>query len=819
MTEKEKQALLKQKMSRPAMILSIVGTALVLLAIVGVLFWRLYQVQVVDGAMYATLASEQQLIDTTIEAERGEIYDATGKLLATNNILWDMSCDPKSSTGLLKTITTTDATTGEEVSESVLNTAICSELSDIIARILLAGDGSSGADIDATSEEYIAKYETVYAAYSSVDSYYKVLEKEVLLPVSEALEEAVDAFNTKYEISIIITSAQNSKRSYPYGTLASTVLGFCNDAGEGIYGLENSYDDVLSGTDGRLISVQNVYGSEVATTSSQTYAAQDGYDLTLTLDVYVQSIVEYYLDEAVAANDVENRGTCVVMDVNTGGIIAMATNADYDPNDPYTVDDYDYVSAMITDEPELYAQYKVNEAGQYDLDSLGNKIVDDSVSYTATYREIQWKNKSITELYYPGSVFKLFTAAAALDAGIANVNTCYECTGSYTVAGTTYHCAGLVSHGVLNMSDAVRNSCNIYFIQLAEALGADTFFDYYNAFGFTETTGVDLPYETTFMQYYDADSLGPVELASSSFGQAQVVTALQTCTAIAACVNGGYLIVPHVVSEVTDANGNVIESVSTQIKRQVVSESVSEVMQYLMEYEVGYGTTIAGGYRSYVAGYRIGGKTGTSEQLNMDLRDSDGDYKKVVSYVAVLPADDPEIVVFLMLDDPNNPSTDYASALAAPVVGNIISEIAPYLGISTTGEDLSETLVTVPNLVGLTWSAGQVELNRIGLQHELEASADADITGALITYQYPAAGTEVAGGTTIYTYVEGTTGTMTTVPSVVGKTSTFAQQMIAAAGLNCDIIGDEDGIVTAQSITAEESVEYGTIITIVCESE
>ena len=594
------------------------------------------------------------------------------------------------------------------------------------------------------------------------------------------------------------------------------MLGFCNDDGSGAYGLEKSYNEQLSGVNGRRVTIRNGYGNEISNDDATTYAAQDGYSLKLTLDTNVQEIAERYLTEAVAANNVENRGCAIVMDVNTGALLAMATKPDFDPNDPYAVINEDYFAALVRAEPELYARWVTNEEGKPITDSLGNKIFDEEYDYTGTFREIQWKNKAITELYYPGSVFKVITSAMGLDSGLATLHTNLTCSGAYIVADHTYNCAGRKSHGEQNMADALCNSCNIYYIQMGYRVGATRFFDYFNSFGFTESTGIDLPYEMKSGQYYTAERLGQTELASSAFGQAMVVTPMQMCTALAACVNGGYLVTPYLVAQIIDTRGNVVEQTQTTVKRQVLSETVSADLRYIMEYEVGEGSPDAGGRNAYVAGYSIGGKSGTSEQLNMEKRE-DGDYKKVASFAAVLPADDPEILVYVMLDDPNNTNTDYSSMLAAPVVGNIISEVAPYLGISTNGEDLTQKTVKVPRLVGTEWSNAQVSLNKIGLKHRL-VETGADNTGAAVTYQYPAAGTTVPGGTTVYIYTSGNDGKDVTVPGVVGKTASFAQQMLWAAGLNCIVEGDANGVVLAQSIENGRSVEMGTVVTVSCGS-
>ena len=552
-------------------------------------------------------------------------------------------------------------------------------------------------------------------------------------------------------------------------------------------------------------------GNAIADANATTFAAKDGSNLVLSLDVNVQEIAERYLNEAIAANTVENRGCAIVMDVKTGAILAMASKPDFDPNDPlnFTANEA-YLNELVHAEPELYGIYKKDADGNYITDEQGNKILDEEADYSGYYRDILWKNKTITELYYPGSVFKVITSAMGIDSGVATMNTTFTCSGAYGVAKETYHCAGRKAHGLLNMAEALRKSCNIYYIQLGQRVGSQQFYNYFDAFGFTARTGVDLPSETNFMQYYRADQLGEVQLASSSFGQAMAITPLQMCTAIAATVNGGYLVTPHVVDKITDANGNVIQEIGANVRRQVISQSASEVIRQMMEYEVGNGT--GGGKNAYVSGYRIGGKSGTSEQLNMHRR-ADGDYKKVASFVAVLPANDPEILVYVMLDDPNNARTDYSSILAAPVAGNIISEVAPYLGIATDGEDRSGTIVTVPNLVGTEWSNAQVQLNIQGLKHQLQESQSSQ-SAAPVTYQYPHAGSKVPYGTTIYLYTDTYEGSHTEVPDVTGKSPDFARQMLSAAGLNCVVEGS--GTVQAQSAEPGSSVQRGTIITLTC---
>ena len=796
------------------------------MAAAGIVTYSLYKIQIEQGATFRQYAAEQQLLDSTIQATRGEIYDASGITLASTSVVWTIWADPSYSTALFTSQTAEE--TGE-VLKTVDETTLA-EVSRQITLRLLSGDGESLDRVDTSSAEYQTQYQTVHDALAKNTSSYQVLATKVNNAVKLSIEKYVSTYNKEHTKAktledgttvrkgrISVSSSKSFQRDYPYGAFAASVLGFCNGDGEGFYGLEKSYDSTLAGVNGRTITRRNAYGNAIADANATTYAAKDGSNLVLSLDVNVQEVVERYLNEAVYANNVENRGAAIVMNVKTGAILAMASKPDFDPNDPLDFSaNLTYLSEQVQAEPEIYTIYlkDPDDPKKFLLDENGKKIPDPDPDYTGTYRDIQWKNKAITELYYPGSVFKVITAAMGVDSGKATYYTTLNCSGAYGVAKETYHCAGKKSHGVQNLAEALRNSCNIYFIQLGQRLGSSVFYDYFDAFGFTERTGVDLPNETGMMKYYTKNQLGEVQLASSAFGQAMAVTPLQVCTAISAAVNGGYLVTPHVVDKITDQNGNVVEEVGANVRRQVISKSASETIRQIMEYEVGDGTTTGGGSNAYVAGYRIGGKSSTSEQLNMERR-ADGDYKKVASFAAVLPANDPEILVYVMLDDPNNARTDYSSILAAPVVGNIISEIAPYLGIATDGIDRSQTTVKVPNLVSKEWSNAQVALNNKGLKHQLVESESSQ-TAAVVTYQYPHAGAEVASGTTIYLYTDTYSGSHTEVPDVSGKSADFARQMLTAAGLNCQVAGESTGTVQSQSEAAGASVQKGTVVTITC---
>ena len=796
------------------------------MAAAGIVTYSLYKIQIEQGATFRQYAAEQQLLDSTIQATRGEIYDASGITLASTSVVWTIWADPSYSTALFTSQTAEE--TGE-VLKTVDETTLA-EVSRQITLRLLSGDGESLDRVDTSSAEYQTQYQTVHDALAKNTSSYQVLATKVNNAVKLSIEKYVSTYNKEHTKArtledgttvrkgrISVSSSKSFQRDYPYGAFAASVLGFCNGDGEGFYGLEKSYDSTLAGVNGRTITRRNAYGNAIADANATTYAAKDGSNLVLSLDVNVQEVVERYLNEAVYANNVENRGAAIVMNVKTGAILAMASKPDFDPNDPLDFSaNLTYLSEQVQAEPEIYTIYlkDPDDPKKFLLDENGKKVPDPDPDYTGTYRDIQWKNKAITELYYPGSVFKVITAAMGVDSGKATYYTTLNCSGAYGVAKETYHCAGKKSHGVQNLAEALRNSCNIYFIQLGQRLGSSVFYDYFDAFGFTERTGVDLPNETGMMKYYTKNQLGEVQLASSAFGQAMAVTPLQVCTAISAAVNGGYLVTPHVVDKITDQNGNVVEEVGANVRRQVISESASETIRQIMEYEVGDGSTNGGGSNAYVAGYRIGGKSGTSEQLNMERR-ADGDYKKVASFAAVLPANDPEILVYVMLDDPNNARTDYSSILAAPVVGNIISEIAPYLGIATDGIDRSQTTVKVPNLVSKEWSNAQVALNNKGLKHQLVESESSQ-AAAVVTYQYPHAGAEVASGTTIYLYTDTYSGSHTEVPDVSGKSADFARQMLTAAGLNCQVAGEGTGTVQSQSEAAGASVQKGTVVTITC---
>ena len=783
--------------------------AVFIIAGFGLLIYQLYALQLRDAELYRTEAVTQQMKDITLPALRGSIYSVNGKLLAKSNTVWNIVADPSS-------IAKSGAT------EAQLRTA-AQGLADLL------GDGTT-AD---------ALYEILTAKNASGTPYqYRMLAKGVEKPVADAIVSYADTYRMEPEKDgttgkriLYLSTEQASTRSYPYGEFLASVLGFCNSDGEGAYGLEKYYNETLAGTPGRSVAETDVNGNALASGQSDLHEAIDGNDLYLTIDENVQAIVEQYLTEAMNTFTVHGRGSAIVMNVKTGAILAMASIEQFDPNDPYKItdakmtaildkeeidaEDIDWLEGRLGEKAvkDIIADGKISRDKTVDED--GNEVASEYTQLQGMMREAQWKNKNITELYMPGSVFKLITASAGLDSGIMSTSQTFYCGGSLTVnEGSelwehTYRCANGDVHYEQDMAGALNHSCNLWFIQAAETLKPQIFYDYIQAFGFTQPTGIDLPNETRWTSVYNAEQMAEVDtnLYTAAFGQNESITPMQMATAVAAIANGGYLVTPYVVDSVTDKDGNIVTQTETSIRRQVISEEVSRQLLSMMENNV-HGE---GNYHScanaYVAGYRIGGKSGTAERTDRHLR-GDGDYYKMMSFAAVLPIDDPEIEVFVLLDDPRW-FKDYASQVMAPVVGNIISEIAPYLGIEQDAAYNPTGTVKVQTCLEYTWTNAQVTLNRLGLKHKLIGPSS-----GTIVYQYPVGGSVVPAGSTVYLYTATDQNAMTTVPDVTGKTGTFAEQMLRAANLNVQFSGDSSGKVVAQDVQSGTTAAYGTIVTL-----
>lgn len=804
-----------------------------ILACYGVLVYQLYVWQVRDAESYRAEAVTQQLKDTTLPAVRGSIYSANGKLLAKSSTVWNIVADPSS---VLKSGATEDQirTAAEHIAELLDD----GTTADTVYKALTASNKDTGEPYQYRMVKKGVEKPVADAILAYADSYR--LKDGAVVDTSLQTEEKEDkkdgeAKTSKATRILYLTSEQAASRTYPYGEFLASVLGFCNEDGSGAYGLEKYYDEMLAGTPGRSVAETDAYGDPLASGQADVHEAIDGSNLNLTIDENVQSIVEEYLTEAMSTFTVHGRGSAIVMNVKTGAILAMASLEQFDPNDPKTITDPKMNEILAKTEIDAedidWLESRLGEKAVKDIiadgiishekttNEKGEEVSSEATQLQGMMREAQWKNKNITELYMPGSVFKLITASAGLDSGVMSAEQSFYCNGSLTVnEGSelwehTYRCANGEVHGLLDMAGALNHSCNLWFIQAAETLKPQIFYDYIQAFGFTQPTGIDLPNETRWTSVYNAEQMAEVDtnLYTAAFGQNESITPMQMATAVAAIANGGYLVTPYVVDSISDKDGNIISQTETNIRRQVISEEVSRQLLSMMENNV-HG---AGDYHScanaYVAGYRIGGKSGTAERTDRHLR-GDGDYYKMMSFAAVLPIDDPEIEVFVLLDDPRWVK-DYASQVVAPVVGNIISEIAPYLGIEQDADYNPTGTVTVQTCLNYTWTNAQVTLNRLGLKHKLIGPSSGNIV-----YQYPVGGSVVPAGSTIYLYTATDQNSMTTTPDVVGKTGTFAEQMLKAANLNVQFAGDSSGKVVAQDVEAGTSAAYGTIITLTMDS-
>ncbi len=804
-----------------------------ILACYGVLVYQLYVWQVRDAESYRAEAVTQQLKDTTLPAVRGSIYSANGKLLAKSSTVWNIVADPSS---ILKSGATEDQirTATEHIAELLDD----GTTADTVYKALTASNKDTGEPYQYRVVKKGVEKPVADAILAYADSYR--LKDGAAGDTSLQTEEKEDkkdgeAKTGKATRILYLTSEQAASRTYPYGEFLASVLGFCNEDGSGAYGLEKYYDETLAGTPGRSVAETDAYGEPLASGQADVHEAIDGSNLNLTIDENVQSIVEEYLTEAMSTFTVHGRGSAIVMNVKTGAILAMASLEQFDPNDPKTITDPKMNEILAKTEIDAedidWLESRLGEKAVKDIiadgiishekttNEKGEEVSSEATQLQGMMREAQWKNKNITELYMPGSVFKFITASAGLDSGVMSAEQTFYCGGSLTVnEGSelwehTYHCANGEVHYEQDMAGALNHSCNLWFIQAAETLKPQIFYDYIQAFGFTQPTGIDLPNETRWTSVYNAEQMAEVDtnLLTAAFGQNESITPMQMATAVAAIANGGYLVTPYVVDSISDKDGNIISQTETNIRRQVISEEVSRQLLAMMENNV----RGAGDYHScanaYVAGYRIGGKSGTAERTDRHLR-GDGDYYKMMSFAAVLPIDDPEIEVFVLLDDPRWVK-DYASQVVAPVVGNIISEIAPYLGIEQDADYNPTGTVTVQTCLDYTWTNAQVTLNRLGLKHKLIGPSSGNIV-----YQYPVGGSVVPAGSTIYLYTATDQNSMTTTPDVVGKTGTFAEQMLKAANLNVQFAGDSGGKVVAQDVEAGTSAAYGTIITLTMDS-
>lgn len=749
---------------------TIIGRTLILMLVCGivafvVLAGRLYKLMITDHEYYEQMAIEQQTRETKITASRGSIYDANGNLLAMSATAYTVFISP-------------------------YEMQMYNESADYVARGL--------------SEILGVSYESIIEKSQDVKSWYKTIATKIEPDLADKVREFKSSYQTVDENGDTVKGLKSvhievdSKRYYPYGDLACHVVGFVGTDNYGLDGIELLYNDYLEGTDGSVVRLTTSSGVELLYENYESYNdAIDGANVSLTVDVTIQGIAEKYLEQAIADNSIQNGGCAIVMNVNTGQILAMACANGYDLNSPWTLsEEVQEELAAIVDETEYNERLRAEQLKQ-------------------------WRNMSISDTYEPGSVFKIITLAMALEEGVVTENSSFFCGGSLDgIPGrlVPVHCWKRAGHGSQTLEEAAQHSCNVAFVNIGLQVGADTFYDYVEAFGFWDKTQIDLSGETGTKGLWWSDEvfkdpLNKSQLAAASFGQTANVTPIQMITAVAATVNGGYLMEPYIVSKITDESGQVLYSKEPTVVRQVVSEETSRIVRGILEAVVGEeGGT---GKNAYVAGYSVGGKTGTTTKTAYEVQTGIREY--MVSFCGIAPADDPEIAVLVVLDNPKSQAETgiYVSggAMAAPTVGKIMSEVLPYIGIEPVYDDDEAALVDVimPDVVGESVSDAQVLLERMGLQVQVVGE------GEQVTDQLPSLHSEVTPGSKIILYAGAERSTdEVAVPDLKGMTVKQAMAALARCGLFLDTSGalptSSDIIVSNQSIAPDAAVVYGSVI-------
>ena len=713
------------------------------IVVTGIVSGVLFKVSVIDSKELSAMATDQQQSSFDIKAKRGTIYDRNNKVLAQSTTVWDVIISP-----------------GDiEKNEPENREFICKGISDILG----------------------VKYETLTEACKDTASRYYVVKKKV----DRSTVEKINNFVLKNNLNrYSVYTVENSERSYPNGTLAASVLGFVNENEEG-YGIEAYYNSYLKGTDGRVITTTDAHGNAMPYDYSARYSAKDGDSLVLTIDETLQYYLEKNLEITVSQHKLANRSTGIIMNAKTGAIVAMATSPGFDPNDPSNV----YFESDKLTLAKMSADKKTEEEILAKKQEIWGK---------------QWQNKAVSELYIPGSVFKMFTCASALEEEVVSLDSTFECSGIADVAGTKIRCWNVGGHGVSNLTEAMIRSCNPAFIKIGQLLGVEKFSKYFEAFGFTEKTGIDLPGEADSLYVKESD-MGIVELSSSAFGQTTKVTPIQMVTAAAAVVNGGKLVTPYVVDKIIDSDGNVVKSAQTVVRRQVISEETSATMRKILEDVV----TANGGGNAYMSGYRIGGKSGTSEKIDDYNSGKTPELRYVATFCAIVPIDDPEYVMLVVCDEPTS-GYIYGSAIAAPVVSAVFKEGLEYMGIypQYTADELAQQDVTVPWVGGYNSIRAEAQLTAAGLKAEYIGSTD----GTEVTGQVPSAGTVMPSGSTVMLYMGDiplSDYRMSTVPNVIGMTVEEANKALSEAGLNISITGAATG---SEAKAVSQSVNSGLVV-------
>ena len=773
---------------------TILVRTLILLAVFGVaafvpLFIRLWQLQIRDFGTYQSGAVENQTADTTVAAQRGAITDRNGEVLAMSATVYNIQLSPKE---ILEC--------QEKYREKAAQAAEDGEpldypepTNDLIAARLAAILDLEEADI----LERLAKTQSMYEI--------------IKYRVDEDTRDQVLQFLEDYHLTGVYTPP-TTMRIYPKSSLAAQVVGWVNynTGNEGAYGIEAQYNDVLAGESGRIVTAKNADGTQMLYRFEDYYDGLDGCDLELTLDSKIQSFCENILAKGIEQFEVQDGGFCIAMDPNTGEILAWANSPTYDLNNPRSVSD-----------PVLLQYLADIESGEYTKEEAYQKALAEGATQEEARDEAieaaevevltrQWTNRSVTTTYEPGSTFKSIVLAAALEEGVVSESDHFYCPGYIVVDGwsTPILCSERApGHKDQTLAKAVANSCNPAFVTIGQKLGAEKFYDYLEDFGFLDYTGIDMQGEGKGI-VWPRDEFTHVDLAAASFGQRFTTTPLQLLPAASAVINGGHLMQPYVVSRVTDAEGNVVQSGQPTEVRQVVSEQTSQRCRAILEGVVNGGT----GHNAAVEGYRIGGKTGSSQTLY-------GDDYTIVSFLGFAPADDPQVIILLAYNSPKpaypggNTTAGgwYISGgnMAAPMAGELLEDILGYLGVERAYTASADVLV--PNLVGLDLASATASLEKSGLSLRTVGE------GETVTGQIPAAGASIPGGSQVVLYLgEEVPTDQVTVPSVIGLTAQQAEEKLAAQGLYMRATGVSEfsGGVTAyeQSVAAGESVDRGTAI-------
>lgn len=699
---------------------------------------RVFYLTIVRGEELSEKAETQQLKDTEITAMRGTIYDSNGNVLAQSASVWNVFIDPLNIKDKQRDL-------------------IVDEFANLF-----------GYDADEKKEFYDR---------TTHQNHYELVEKKV----ENNIKEKLSKFVSKNELGGCIGTEQTTKRYYPYGTLASSVIGFTGADDQGLSGIEAYYDEQLTGTNGRIITAKDAKSNNIANDYETSIAATDGDSIVLTINQTIQYYLEKGLRETM--NEYQAKGAYgVVMNCNTGAVLAMSSLPDYDCNEPYKL---------------TYSKDKKT------IKKLSDKTAKQEAESAAVQN--QWRNFTVSDTYVPGSVFKTFVASAALEENVVNLNTTYNCTGSIQVDKYKMKCHYHPGHGTQTLTQGLENSCNPFFITIGQKLGVHNYFKYFDAFGFTQKTNIDLPGEAS-PQYYKEDQYGIVELSSASFGQTNSLTPIQVCTGLCAIANGGKLLQPYLVSSIADANGKTVKKTQTKEIRQVISADTSEKVRKMMKSVVDNGT----GKNGYVAGYSVGGKTGTSTKLG-ESKNGEGD-KYIVSFGAIAPSDDPEIAMLIIVDEPNQDLG--GGALCAPIAAQVTQEAMNVLGIEPKYNDseMKDLSKQTPNVVGKSLDEAKKTLEENNLNFVVVGD------DSTITRQCPSGADTIPNGGTVYLYTDDSEKQTVNVPNFSGLTVNEAKDLASSSNLNIQIAGNSmsSGTVVAyrQSEETQAKVEKGTVVTV-----